>query len=90
MTGNTGTQSWRFTTLQSHAVLQAVLEGESEDEHCELQAEGGAMEKAETSPEAVPLSTGGVLPRTSKESTPGASSSKEGTQSYCGSQYVHY
>ncbi|XP_063858863.1 BRCA1-associated protein-like isoform X3 [Scylla paramamosain] len=66
------------TTLDENLIAKAVAGSESEDEHCELQAEGGAMEKTETSPEAVPLSSGGVLPRTSKESTPGASSSKEG------------
>lgn len=65
-----------FTIL--FTVLQAVALAESEEEQQELQAEGGTMEKAETTLDSVPLSSGGVLPRTSKESTPGASSSKEG------------
>lgn len=59
-------------------VPQAAALAESEEEHQELQAEGGMMEKTETTLDSVPLSSGGVLPRTSKESTPGASSSKEG------------
>ncbi|MPC22299.1 BRCA1-associated protein [Portunus trituberculatus] len=67
------------TTLDENLIAEAVAGGESENKRCVLQAEGGVMEKTETSPETVPLSSGGVLPRTSKESTPGASSSKEGT-----------
>ena len=73
-----------YITKYYCTVSQAVAGGESEDGHCTLQAEGGAMEKAaDTPPEAAPLSSGGVLPRTSKESTPGASSSKEGTHLHC-------
>lgn len=63
---------------QCLAVSQAAILADSEEEQQELQAEGGAMEKADTTLDPVPLSSGGVLPRTSKESTPGASSSKEG------------
>lgn len=67
------------TTLDDHLIAEAAALAESEEEQQELQAEGGMMEKAETTLDSVPLSSGGVLPRTSKESTPGASSSKEGT-----------
>ncbi|XP_050716995.1 BRCA1-associated protein-like isoform X1 [Eriocheir sinensis] len=75
------------TTLDDHLIAEVVYYAsrgaaalaESEEEQQELQAEGGMMEKAETTLDSVPLSSGGVLPRTSKESTPGASSSKEGT-----------
>ncbi|KAK3856559.1 hypothetical protein Pcinc_037118 [Petrolisthes cinctipes] len=72
------------TTLEEQHLLEGIAEGNREDNPLECdkvtQAEGGLMDKtAEVPSETNSVSSGGVLPRTSKESTPAASSSKEGT-----------
>ncbi|XP_045609379.1 BRCA1-associated protein isoform X2 [Procambarus clarkii] len=70
------------TTLEEGHIIEAVAAAAgSEDFSMDHQAKGSSMENAgvDTRSETGNLSCGGVLPRTSKESTPCASSSKEGT-----------
>ncbi|XP_042241567.1 BRCA1-associated protein-like isoform X1 [Homarus americanus] len=71
------------TTLEEQHIIEALAAASSEDQEFDMdfQAKGGSTDiaGADTRAETGNLSSGGVLPRTSKESTPCASSSKEGT-----------